>query len=76
MKAIRATRIPLFALAICAALGFGAQTVFAEARPCPLTTIGSCPNTDRCQTNCAAAGGDAANASCDNGCCYCPGAFI
>lgn len=73
MQMIRAARIPFFALAFCAAMGFGAQTLFAKERPCPLITIGSCGTTAKCQDSCAARGGDAANATCRDGCCYCPG---
>lgn len=75
------TRTPLLGLAVLAALGFGASSALAEARPCPLrpcplTAIGTCGNLARCQDACAAAGGDVANASCREGCCFCPGAFL
>lgn len=70
------TRAPLLALMVLGALGFGASAALAEARPCPLTAIGTCGNLARCQEACAAAGGDVANASCREGCCFCPGAGI
>ena len=70
------TRAPLLALMVLGALGFGASAALAEARPCPLTAIGTCGNLARCQQACAAAGGDPAEATCTNGCCFCPGAGI
>ena len=73
---LRHTRTPLLGLAVLAALGFGASSALAEARPCPLITIGSCGNLARCQDACAAAGGNVADAHCTNGCCYCPGAGV
>jgi hypothetical protein len=73
---LRRTPTPLLGLAVLAALGFGASSALAEARPCPLTAIGTCGNLARCQDACAAAGGDVANASCREGCCFCPGAFL
>jgi hypothetical protein len=69
---LRRTRAPLLGLAVLAALGFGATSVMAEARPCPETSIGSCPNLARCQDNCAGLGGNVADARCTNGCCFCP----
>jgi hypothetical protein len=66
------TRTPLLGLAVLAALGFGASSALAEARPCPETSIGSCPNLARCQDSCASLGGDVATARCTNGCCFCP----
>jgi hypothetical protein len=73
---IRKVRAGLLALALSGALGFGASSALAEARPCPLTAIGTCGNLAKCQDACAAAGGDVANASCREGCCFCPGAFL
>ncbi|HEX8695420.1 MAG TPA: hypothetical protein VF746_23610 [Longimicrobium sp.] len=75
-RAIRATRISLFALAVAGALGFGASAALADTRPCPLTAIGTCGNLARCQDMCAAAGGDVSGAACNNGCCFCPGAGV
>ncbi|HEU4883593.1 MAG TPA: hypothetical protein VFT45_15140 [Longimicrobium sp.] len=71
----RRTRTSLLGLAVLTALGFGASAALAEARPCPRTSIGSCANLTRCQESCADVGGNAANASCRDGCCYCPIAF-
>ncbi|HEX2079901.1 MAG TPA: hypothetical protein VHG08_19445 [Longimicrobium sp.] len=73
---MRTARTTLLALAVAGALGFGATAAMAEARPCPLTAIGTCGNLARCQDACAAAGGDVANASCREGCCFCPGAGV
>ena len=70
---LRRTRISLTALAVLGALGFGASSAMAEARPCPLTSIGTCGNLAKCQDSCAARAGDPAGASCTNGCCFCPG---
>lgn len=70
---LRRTRASLLGLAVAGALGFGASAALAEARPCPLTAIGTCGNLARCQDACAARGGNPANASCTNGCCFCPG---
>ena len=70
------TRVSLLALAMIGALGFGATTALAEARPCPLTAIGTCGNLARCQDACLARGGDPAGASCTNGCCFCPGVGV
>lgn len=69
------TRGALALLAVLGALGFGASSALAEARPCPLTAIGSCGTLAKCQDACLARGGNAAEASCTNGCCFCPGAF-
>jgi hypothetical protein len=69
---LRRTRTPLLGLAVLATLGFGASSAMAEARPCPETSIGSCPNLARCQDSCASLGGNVANANCTNGCCFCP----
>jgi hypothetical protein len=69
----RRTRASLLGLAVAGALGFGASSALAAARPCPLTAIGTCGNVARCQDACAARGGNPANASCTNGCCFCPG---
>lgn len=73
---IRRTRTSLLGLAVLGALGFGASAAFAEARPCPLTAIGTCGNLARCQEACFAAGGRPAEATCTNGCCFCPGAGV
>ena len=73
---IRGTRALLLSLAVTGALGFGASSALGEARPCPLTAIGTCGNLAKCQDACAAAGGDVANASCRDGCCFCPGALL
>lgn len=70
---LRRTRASLLGLAVAGALGFGASSALAEARPCPLTSIGTCGNLAKCQDACAARGGDAANARCTSGCCFCPG---
>ena len=70
------TRVSLLALAMTGALGFGASAALASARPCPLTSIGSCGSLARCQDSCAARGGDPAGASCTNGCCFCPGVGV
>jgi hypothetical protein len=75
-RAMRTARTTLLALAVAGALGFGATAAMAEARPCPLITIGSCGNLARCQDACANAGGNVADAHCTNGCCYCPGAGV
>jgi hypothetical protein len=72
-RAMRTARTTLLALAVAGALGFGASTAMAEARPCPLTAIGTCGNLARCQEACAERGGDPAGASCKDGCCFCPG---
>jgi hypothetical protein len=69
---LRRTRASLAGLALLGALGFGAASALAQARPCPLTAIGTCGNLARCQEACAARGGDPANARCTNGCCFCP----
>jgi hypothetical protein len=69
---LRRTPASLAGLALLGALGFGASAALAQARPCPLTAIGTCGNLARCQEACAARGGDPANASCTNGCCFCP----
>jgi hypothetical protein len=77
---MRTIRRLSFALAVAAALGFGATTAVAvspdAARPCPLIAIGTCGNLARCQDMCRAAGGDVTQARCDNGCCICPGAGV
>jgi hypothetical protein len=73
---LRPARAPLLALMVLGALGFGASAALAEARPCPLTAIGTCGNLARCQEACLAAGGRPADASCTNGCCFCPGAGV
>lgn len=70
---IRRTRTSLAAVAVLAALGFGATSAMAEARPCPLTSIGSCGNLAKCQDACFNAGGNPAEARCTSGCCFCPG---
>lgn len=70
---LRGARTTLLALAVTGALGFGASAAMAEARPCPLTAIGTCGNLARCQDACAERGGDPAGASCKDGCCFCPG---
>lgn len=75
-KSFRTARAALLALATCCALGFGASAAVAEARPCPLTAIGSCGNLAKCQQACFDAGGRPAEATCTNGCCFCPGAGI
>lgn len=72
---LRRTRTPLLGLAVLAALGSGASSAMAEARPCPRTAIGTCGNLARCQDTCADVGGDVANARCTDGCCFCPIAF-
>lgn len=76
---LRATRVSLFALAICGALGFGASAALADAAgapPCPRLAIGRCTNLQQCQSLCAAYGGNVADARCEtdggSGCCYCP----
>ena len=73
---LRRTRASLAGLALLGALGFGASAALAEARPCPLTAIGTCGNLARCQELCANAGGRPADATCTNGCCFCPGAGV
>lgn len=74
---LRRARAPLLGLAVLGALGFGASSALASARPCPLTAIGSCGNLARCQEACAnAPGGRPAEATCTNGCCFCPGAGV
>ena len=73
---MRKTRNTLLGLAMLGALGFGATAALADARPCPLTAIGTCGNLARCQEDCLAAGGRPADASCTNGCCFCPGAGV
>lgn len=70
------TRISLMGLAVLGALGFGASAALAEARPCPLTAIGTCGNLARCQEACAARGGNPAEARCTSGCCFCPGVGV
>lgn len=75
-RSIRGTRALLLSLAVTGALGFGASAALAEARPCPLTAIGTCGNLARCQEDCFAAGGRPADATCTNGCCFCPGAGV
>ncbi|HEX2211358.1 MAG TPA: hypothetical protein VHG93_26980 [Longimicrobium sp.] len=69
-------RAALLGLAVLGALGFGASAALAEARPCPLTAIGTCGNLAKCQEACFNAGGRPAEAACTNGCCFCPGAGI
>lgn len=76
IKRFRRARGVLLALATCSALGFGASAALAEARPCPLTAIGSCGNLAKCQEACFNAGGRPAEATCTNGCCFCPGAGV
>ena len=71
---MRTARITLLALAMAGALGSGATAAMADARPCPLTAIGTCGNLAKCQEACFAAGGRPAEATCTNGCCFCPGA--
>lgn len=73
---LRGTRSILLAMAVIGALGFGASAALAGARPCPLTSIGSCGNLARCQEDCLDAGGRPAEATCTNGCCMCPGAGV
>jgi hypothetical protein len=75
-RAMKTARTTLLALAVTGALGFGASAAMAEARPCPLTAIGTCGNLARCQEACLAAGGRPADATCTNGCCFCPGAGV
>jgi hypothetical protein len=75
-RAMKTARTALLALAMAGALGFGATAVMAEARPCPLTAIGTCGNLAKCQEACFEAGGRPAEATCTNGCCLCPGAGI
>ena len=72
----RTIRASVFGLAVLGELGFGASAALADKPPCPLITVGSCGSLARCQDKCAAAGGDVSQASCNNGCCYCPGAGI
>lgn len=70
---LRSTRGPLAALALLAALGFGATSALASpAPPCPELAIGKCSNLSQCQSQCTQVGGNVANARCDSGCCYCP----
>jgi hypothetical protein len=67
------TRGALAAVALLAALGFGATSALASpAPPCPELAIGKCSNLSQCQNQCAQVGGNVANARCDSGCCYCP----
>jgi hypothetical protein len=75
-RAMKTARTTLLALAMAGALGFGATAAMAEVRPCPRTAIGTCGNLARCQEACFAAGGRPADATCTNGCCFCPGAGI
>lgn len=83
-RKLRAARIPLFALAVCAALAAGVSSAFAGPSSvpppvCPRTSIGRCNSLERCQADCAALGGDPATASCQpyggTSCCFCPIAF-
>lgn len=77
IRSILNARRVVLAVAILGALGSGASAALAEARPCPLTAIGSCGNLARCQDACAAEpGGRPAEATCTNGCCFCPGAGV
>ncbi|HEV3050995.1 MAG TPA: hypothetical protein VGX50_11825 [Longimicrobium sp.] len=73
---MKTARTTLLALAMTGALGFGATAAMADARPCPLTAIGTCGNLAKCQEACFAAGGRPADATCTNGCCFCPGAGV
>lgn len=75
-RAMKTARTTLLALAMTGALGFGATAAMADARPCPLTAIGTCGNLAKCQEACFAAGGRPADATCTNGCCFCPGAGV
>ena len=73
---LRRTRGSLLALGVLAALGFGASAALADVAPvCPRLAIGRCNSLAQCQDQCAQVGGDVANASCRDGCCYCPIAF-
>ena len=74
MRAILSrTRGALAAVALLAAMGFGATSALASpAPPCPELAIGKCSNLSQCQNQCAQVGGNVANARCDSGCCYCP----
>lgn len=71
-RAIRGARIPLLALAIAGALGFGASAALAAPPPpCPELAFGKCSSTDQCQRICTSSGFAMAARGCDNGCCYC-----
>jgi hypothetical protein len=73
---IHKARVGLLALAVSGALGFGASAALADVAPvCPRLAIGRCNSLAQCQDQCAQAGGNVANASCRDGCCYCPIAF-
>lgn len=66
-----------FAVAVCAALGFGAQAALASPPVCPRTAVGKCTSLSQCQSICASLNnGDPSGARCETdggvGCCYCP----
>jgi hypothetical protein len=75
-RMIRSARVPVFALSVCGALGFGASTALAgplEGKQfCDRLAIGTCQNLTQCQQKCASRGYPAEGATCDRGCCYCP----
>lgn len=76
-RTIRAARAAFLALAVSAALGFGASAALADvAPPCPRLAIGKCTNLTQCQNQCAQVGGNVSGARCETdggvGCCYCP----
>lgn len=76
MKKIHTLRSLSFAVAFCAALGFGAQAALASPPACPRTSVGKCTSLEQCQSTCASIGSDPAQARCETdggvGCCYCP----
>jgi hypothetical protein len=78
---IRTARLSLLAVAVCAALGFGASTVLATPpQVCPRLAVDRCNSLADCQSTCAAIGSDPAGARCEQegngqGCCYCPLVF-
>jgi hypothetical protein len=76
MKKMGLLRTVTFAVAVCAALGFGAQAAMAGPPICPRTAVGRCTSLQQCQQTCASLGGNVANARCETdggvGCCYCP----
>lgn len=72
-RMIQRLRTAVFAAGVGGTLAFGATAALAQARPCPLTSIGSCGNLAKCQDACLSRGGDPSGAACTNGCCFCPG---
>lgn len=64
--------IPLFALAVAAALGFGArQAAAAPASACGLGAHTTCSSQAACTAYCTERFGYEDSHICHNGCCYC-----